>query len=117
MPVFRPSSRLIKQGTCLQLEVTMKRLLFSLFVLGLVWAVPAARSQSAEEQASKHEDITLTLDVCNDGRTFRRFDGVNPFESASPQVPRGTMFILNGKIFPGGTIPSGDGTFSPDTPG
>jgi hypothetical protein len=51
-------------------------------------------------------------DVAIDSRTFRRNGGISPDEFG-----RGDTFIANGKIFPGGTIPSGNPLNHPDDPG
>ncbi len=58
---------------------------------------PLAELQAAGEQV-------LTLDVAIDCRTL--VGGPN----------RGDLFVINGKIFPGGTLPSGVATFDPTQP-
>jgi hypothetical protein len=65
------------------------------------------------------KDKGLSLDVAIDGRTFRLDNPtvapVNPFDPFTSAVmataQRGNTFIVTGKIYPGGTIPSG-GTFA-----
>jgi hypothetical protein len=56
---------------------------------------------------------TFTIDVACDARTYRQ-NNVDPSASGSN---RGDTFIVQGKIYPGGTIPKGNGVFSPDSPG
>jgi len=56
---------------------------------------------------------TFTIDVACDARTYRQ-NNVDPSASGSN---RGDTFIVQGKIYPGGTIPKGNGVFSPDNPG
>jgi hypothetical protein len=55
----------------------------------------------------------FTIDVACDARTYRQ-NNVDPAASGSH---RGDTFIVSGKIYPGGTIPAGQGVFSPDNPG
>ncbi|MBL8191587.1 MAG: hypothetical protein JNK38_26450 [Acidobacteria bacterium] len=59
--------------------------------------------------------LTLTYDVATDARTFRINRG-----APLPDAKRGDSFIVEGKIYPGGTLPVGGtlinpGTFNPDT--
>jgi hypothetical protein len=64
-----------------------------------------AAAQSAGEQAfGDHEKKVLTLDVAVDCRTI--VSGLN----------RGDVFIINGKIFPPGTLPSGVASNDPTQP-
>lgn len=51
-------------------------------------------------------DKIVVLDVACDGDTI----GVNPIGTDPDIISRGDMFIISGKIYPGGTIPAG-GTF------
>jgi hypothetical protein len=60
-----------------------------------------------------HDDDTFTIDVACDARTYRQ-NNVDPSAAGSN---RGDTFIVQGKIYPGGTIPKGNGVFSPDIPG
>jgi hypothetical protein len=83
----------------------------TLFALGLVvpacltgvWSGfrPLAELQATAQAAG---DQVLTLDVAVDCRTF--VGGPN----------RGDVVIVSGKIFPGGTLPSGAATFDPIQP-
>lgn len=54
---------------------------------------------------------TFVVDVAIDAHTL----GLNNDPSAAGTPKRGTTFIVNGKIYPGGTIPSGVTDFDPDT--
>ena len=58
-------------------------------------------------------ETVFTIDVACDARTYTQ-NNVNPSASDSH---RGDTFIVAGTIYPGGTIPSGEGVFSPDNPG
>jgi hypothetical protein len=62
------------------------------------------------------KDAALTLDVACDGRTWR-FDAAfaDAVDGDPMAIKRGTMFIVNGKIFPSGTIDAG--LSSPDQEG
>ncbi len=68
-------------------------------------------------RASHPHAHRLVLDVALDTRTFTFDRGVKPFEAIPPDILRGDTFIVNGKIYPGGTIPAGQGVFGPDEPG
>jgi hypothetical protein len=73
-----------------------------------------AEAVSAGEQGDNGEDRRgpIVWDVAIDSRTFRHNGGLSPDEFG-----RGDTFIANGKIFPGGTIPSGNPGNHPDDPG
>jgi len=93
----------------------MKKLLFSLLVLGLIGVALSFPSQVSMVPVAQADNDrrTLVLEVAFDGRTFVP----NPVDPTATSGARGDTFVLNGKIFPGGTIPPGDGTFSPDAAG
>jgi hypothetical protein len=97
----------------------MKRLLFSLFVAGLIGTLPIFPSQVSDAAAAQSSNKRfLVLDVAFDARTLA-LNHVNP---TSPDLARGDTFVINGKVFIGGAIPEGGspgnpGTFSPDSPG
>jgi hypothetical protein len=95
----------------------MRKMIASLVVCGLLGAAPIGRSQESNSRVTPTSGKTLTFDVAIDTRTFRTVNGVNPFASNPPNISRGDTFIVDGKIYPGGTIPSGQGVFSPDMPG
>ena len=82
--------------------------------------------------AAIHFDKNPTWDVAIDARTWRLDTTLspdndqNPFDPFDPtkliQVKRGNTFIVDGKIYPGGTIPPGGdfdnpSPFGPDSPG
>jgi hypothetical protein len=73
-------------------------LVFALVAVGLSLMQIASGVSSASTAAT-----TLTLDVALDGRTFV----VNRVDPASGSIARGDTFVLNGKIFSGGKIPTG----------
>jgi len=91
----------------------MKRLFIVTMMATIAFLLPSAPAAGADRQA----DVTVTFDVAFDGRTYRGINGVDPFATNPPDIARGDTFILNGKIFPGGTIPAGDSDFGPDSPG
>ena len=57
---------------------------------------------------------TFVLDVAIDAHTLN-LNVADPVDPANPR--RGTTFIVNGKIFPGGTIPSNVTPFDPNMAG
>ena len=71
-------------------------------------AFPMRRSLAAE-----NEGRSFTIDVACDARTYVQ-NNVDPLASGSH---RGDIFIVAGRIFPGGTIPAGNNVFTPDNPG
>jgi hypothetical protein len=89
----------------------MKRIVFavlalSLVVLGFAGIVPSILSQvgvqgAAVQAATPH---VFTLDLAVDCRT------------AVTEFNRGATFIINGKLFPAGTLPSGAATNDPTEP-
>lgn len=78
----------------------------------LVPSVPSATVAAQEERAAG--DVTVSFDVAFDGRTYRGVHGVDPFATVPPDIERGDTFVLNGKIFPAGTLTNDMG---PDSPG
>lgn len=56
---------------------------------------------------------TFTIDVACDAHTYRQ----NNVDSSAAGSNRGDTFIVQGKIFSGGTIPQGNNVFSPDNAG
>jgi hypothetical protein len=60
------------------------------------------------------ETRVLVLDVAIDARTMS-FANNDPSDPANPR--RGSTFVVYGKVFPGGTIPSGVTPFDPNQPG
>jgi hypothetical protein len=111
----------------------MKKRFFTFLVLGLFTialgflfqsGTPSAAlaqepsNHSAEAQANGFLDIiplTVVYDVATDASTFRINRG-----AALPDAKRGDSFIVEGKIYPGATIPPGGslqspGSFDPKT--
>jgi hypothetical protein len=62
----------------------------------------------------RDEGRQLVLDVAIDAHTLS-LNNNDPADPANPR--RGTTFIVYGKVFPGGTIPSGVTPFDPDAAG
>jgi len=65
---------------------------------------------------------TLDVDVAMDARTWRMDDGEDPFWPAvTGAVLRGDTFVVNGTIYPSGTLPASGfetpSTLGPDLPG
>jgi hypothetical protein len=92
----------------------MKKLLFSLLVVGLIGFAPNVPSQiNTAANVMAQTEQTLTLDVACDCRTFAFNRGVTDLAA----LVRGDGFIVNGKIFPAGTLPAGPATNDPNDPG
>jgi hypothetical protein len=100
-----------------------KRLMMLLLSLGFIAMTNMIPSPiSVASPVHVRGPRTLVLDVACDARTCR----INQVDPTIPQPElnfrRGDTFIVNGKIYPGGTIPVG-GTFDhpspfgPDSPG
>ncbi len=109
----------------------MKRRFFAVLVLGLMavalgllaksGAPSVALAQEPQDSSAAARDIldriplTVVLDVACDARTFKLSSGL-----PVTQAKRGDGFIVEGKVYPGGTIPPGGtleapGTFNLDT--
>jgi hypothetical protein len=67
-------------------------------------------------RAESHDDDarTLAFDVAIDVKTLN-LNNNDPADKGNPR--RGSTFIVYGKIFPAGTIPSGVTSFDPNQPG
>ncbi len=91
----------------------MRRLLFSLLAVGPAGITPHNVSRLGTDPGWKVAEQTLILDVSYDGRSF----ALNPADPAAKNPLWGDWFFIGGKIFPGGTIPKGDGVFNPLMPG
>jgi hypothetical protein len=87
-----------------------------LIVAGVVFGVVAvAGSPSGLQADERHPDVrTFVLDVAIDAHTLSLSNN-DPADPGNPR--RGSTFIVYGKVFPGGTIPSGVTPFDPDGPG
>ena len=96
----------------------MKKLLFILFAFGaLSLSALASTNINSIPTASAVTVQTIPFDIAIDGATFRNGNGVNPFAMPPPVIPRGTTLVLNGKLFPSGTVHSGMQTNDPNGPG
>jgi hypothetical protein len=106
--------------------MTKRTLLIVVVFLGLCTALTTI-SQIHPATVMAKDDKPLVLDISIDGRTFRLDPAAlnsNPFDPPLNLlgVKRGDTFIVEGKIFPGGTIPAGGafgaaGVWSPDHAG
>jgi hypothetical protein len=87
----------------------------STIVLGLLNGPAILGADKKLKAASAADQTQVVLDVAVDGRTW----GFNRSGVGQTGVVRGDTFVVNGKIFPGGSIPSGDttGALSPDSDG
>lgn len=88
--------------------MTHARLWCSIGLIGILIAAISSYSVWADSDKD-----SFTIDVACDARTYRQ-NNVDPSVSGSN---RGDTFIVQGKIYPGGTIPKGNDVFSPDNPG
>lgn len=94
----------------------MKRSVIALLILGLLPAIPSAASRTEDVSTAKAAgEKVIVLDVACDARTFRLNRGGTLLDAL-----RGDSFIVNGKVYPGGTIepggtPDAPGPFDPDT--
>ena len=94
----------------------MKKVLWAVFVAASVAVLLSFMPQPATTTAQAVQ--TVTYDVACDGNTFT----LNARDSSETEIKRGDTFVLNGKIYPGGTIPSGGtkaqpSSFGPDSGG
>jgi hypothetical protein len=80
-----------------------------LFAGGAAAALATLAPAAAGLATAADPTMDLRLDVCCDGRTFRLDNGL-----AGPPA-RGSTFIVNGKLFPGGTFAKAP--TNPDSPG
>ncbi len=93
----------------------MKRIMLSLFALGLAVLGLASILPSLPPQLGVHNAVqadtetALNLDVACDCRTFAFIGGAFS--------PRGDVFIISGKVFPAGTLPVGPASNDPNDPG
>jgi len=80
-------------------------------VVLMSFVVPVANAGDKDIQ-------TFTVDVAVDHRTFAIVPSNGNVLNPEPLGPnRGTPFIVDGKIFPGGTLQKGAGMGDPDMPG
>jgi len=75
------------------------------------------RAQAGRSGDGRHGSATFVVDVAVDMRTFAAVPstGNPPGEPVGPN--RGTTFIVNGKIFPAGDLPSGTASNDPSQEG
>jgi hypothetical protein len=91
----------------------MKKLFLLSLVLALVAFTPRIPYHLVAVDVAQADTTTvLVLDVAFDGTTF----ALNQVTPGAPGLARGDTFVLNGKVFPGGTIPAGSG-FNPNSSG
>jgi len=105
----------------------MKKMLLVVIVLLGVCTALTTISPLHPTTVMAKDNKPLVLDISIDGRTFRLDPAAlnpNPFDPTFNLlgVKRGDTFIVQGKIFPGGTIPAGGafgaaGVWSPDHAG
>jgi hypothetical protein len=94
----------------------MKKVLWAVFIAASVAVLMSFMPQPATTTAQAVQ--TVTYDVACDGNTFT----LNRHDSSASEIKRGDTFVLNGKIYPGGTIPEGGtrsqpSSFGPDQGG
>jgi len=88
----------------------VKIIFMSAFVLAGTLATASAQPGGTKINGN----TTMSFDVAIDIKTFN----LNNPDPADPKNPvRGSTFIVYGKIFPAGTIPSGVTSFDPNQPG
>jgi hypothetical protein len=91
----------------------MKKLSLSLLTLALVAIAPIIPSRLDISTVAQADTVAVVvLDVAFECGTFV----LNRVDPSATEGKRGDTFVLNGKIFPGGTIPAGSG-FDPSSPG
>jgi hypothetical protein len=80
-----------------------------------LFCVAASRHNNDDDGPGRHDGAwqTIVFDVACDGRTYAP-NGLDPTKHTEI---RGTTFIVDGKIYPGGTIARGDGFDLDATPG
>jgi hypothetical protein len=98
-----PRSEAMKDPSMVDLD---RRQLLTRAILGSVAAAAGVAALPSEAEAN--DPHTLTFDVACDCRT-----GSPAFFAGEP---RGEAFIINGKIFPAGTLPSGTANNDPTQP-
>ncbi len=94
----------------------MKKVLWAVFVATTVALVMSFVPQPAATSVQAAQ--TVIYDVAADGNTFT----LNRQKDTASEIRRGDTFVLNGKIYAGGTIPEGGtrsepSSFGPDQPG
>lgn len=90
-----------------------KKFMLISLALSFVAVLCVTYSRVDTARASLETEEAFTIDVACDGRTYRQ----NNIDPAATGARRGDTFIVEGKIYPVGTIPVGKDVFSPDRPG
>lgn len=91
----------------------MKKIVLLLVVLGLAGIVPSFLPRVGMQTAVQaNTETRFTVDLAVDGRTVRFNHGITYQEAG-----RGDTFVSFAPIYPGGTLPSGAASNSPDDPG
>ena len=90
--------------------LTAKFVLFTLAITGAAW------TSQVSAHGSQHKDrdtVVFTIDVAEDFTLF------NPtlVKTTDTQPERGSFFVTEGNIYPGGTIKGDGASFDPSTPG
>lgn len=88
----------------------MKKIWYAIFVLALAALLVSMIPQSASPSTIRAAQ-TVVYDVACDGSTFV----LNRQNTASSAIKRGDTFVLNGKIYPGNTIPTGGTRTAPSS--
>jgi hypothetical protein len=86
---------------------------FVLFALAITCAVWTSLAAAHGSQHNGHDRIVFTIDVAEDFTLF------NPtlVKPTDTQPERGSFFVTEGNIYPGGTIKGDGASFDPSTPG
>jgi hypothetical protein len=92
----------------------MNTVLLAFLIVGIVGLMPVVPSRFDPTAIAFAADKTIVLDVSTDATTWRSTRGDI---SHLAENKRGDTFIVEGSIYPGGTIPSGDNVFGPDALG
>ena len=94
----------------------MKKLLWAVFIAATAALAISFLPQPAATSVQAAQAVSY--DVALNGETFI----LNQQDLASTEVKRGDVYVINGQIYPGGTIPKGGtrtepSTFGPASPG
>jgi hypothetical protein len=94
----------------------MKKLLWAVFIAATAALAISFMPQSATTSVQAAQAVSF--DVAMNGASFT----LNQQDNAATEVKRGDAYLINGQIYPGGTIPKGGSrtepsSFGPDTPG
>lgn len=90
-----------------------RRYMITLLAMSLIAVLCPPCLMNKTAHAERDDPKQLIIDVACDARTYSQ----NNVDPSLANSHRGDTFIVSGKIYPGGTIPSGNGIFSPDNPG